>query len=285
MVDGIKMKFLLCLIISFAFCDYANADTLPSTASANVHILEPMAMPGLNRQRIIRVYLPPGYENNTRRYPVLYMHDGQNLFDNASAYAGEWGVDETMEALAKSQGLDVIVVGIDNGQEKRLNELSPWTNKRFGNAEGKQYVNFMVTVLKPYVDKHYRTLADREHTAIMGSSMGGFMSHYAIHQYSGVFGMAGIFSPSYWYSSEVFKHTKQNPTPASAKIYLMMGGEEGNEAIDGIKRMTNLLKAQKHPAENLYSEVVPGGEHNEKFWRSEFPKAVTWLFKKPASTL
>jgi predicted alpha/beta superfamily hydrolase len=277
------MKFILCLIVSLFFCGFANADSPPSTASADVHILDAMAMPELDRQRIVRVYLPTGYENNSRRYPVLYMHDGQNLFDNATAYAGEWGVDETMQALAKSEGLEVIVVGIDNGQEKRMNELSPWANKRFGKAEGRQYVNFMVRVLKPYIDEHYRTIADREHTAVMGSSMGGFISHYAIHQYPGVFGMAGIFSPSYWYSSEVFKHTQQNPAPASARIYLMMGGKEGKEAIDGIEKMTELLKTQKHPAESLHSEVVAGGEHNEKFWRSEFPKAVAWLFAKPAA--
>lgn len=277
------MKFLFYLIISLAFCTHANAELLPSTASANVHILDAITMPGLDRQRIVRIYLPPGYEKTVRRYPVLYMHDGQNLFDNATSYAGEWGVDETLDELAKSQGLEVIVIGVDNGQQKRLNELSPWTNKRFGKAEGSLYVNFMVNVLKPYVDKHYRTLSDRENTAIMGSSMGGFISHYAVHQYPYVFGMSGIFSPSYWYSSEVFKHTKNNPAPASARIYLMMVGKEGSEAVDGIERMTTLLTAQKHPAENLYSEVVPDGEHNEKFWRGEFPKAVSWLFKKPAS--
>ena len=279
------MKFLFCLIIAFAFCRHENAETLASTAAPNVHVLDAMAMPGLNRQRIIRIYLPPDYEKNERRYPVLYMHDGQNLFDNATAYAGEWGVDETLNELAKSQALEVIVVGVDNGQEKRLNELSPWTNKRFGKAEGKLYANYMVNVLKPYIDKYYRTLADRGNTAIMGSSMGGFISHYAVHQYSDVFGMAGIFSPSYWYSSEIFKHTKKNPAPASARIYLMMGGKEGPEAIDGVKQMTALLHAQKHPAENLHSEVVSGAEHNEQFWRSEFPKAVSWLFKKPAFTL
>lgn len=277
------MKFLLCLFISFVFCAHANADSTPSTASANVHILDPMAMPELDRQRIIRIYLPPGYEQSDHRYPVLYMHDGQNLFDNATSYAGEWGVDEALDSLAKSQHLEVIVVGIDNGQEKRMNELSPWTNKRFGNAEGIQYTGFIVNVLKPYIDQHYRTLEDRENTAIMGSSMGGFISHYAIHQYPGVFGMAGIFSPSYWYSRQVFKHTQEHPVPPDTRLYLMTGSKEGSQAVNGLEKMTKLLNKQKHPASNLHSEVVPDGEHNEKFWRSEFPKAVSWLFEKQAS--
>jgi predicted alpha/beta superfamily hydrolase len=278
------MKFLFCFIILFTCFGNAYADSNSSTASSNVHILDPMTIPELDRQRTIRIYLPPGYIENSHRYPVLYMHDGQNLFDKATSYAGEWEVDEAMDALAKSKGLEIIVVGIDNGQEKRLNELSPWTNKRFGKAEGEQYTKFIVTVLKPYIDQNFRTLADRDNTGIMGNSMGGFISHYAIHQYPEIFGMAGIFSPSYWYSKNVFQHTKEKPLPSSARVYLLMGGKEGRQAINGLEKMTKLLKTQKHPEENLYSQVVPDGEHNEKFWRSEFPKAVAWLFEKHSDT-
>jgi enterochelin esterase-like enzyme len=95
----------------------------------------PMAMPGLGRERRIRVYLPPGYASSTRRYPVLYMHDGQNLFDEATGFAGEWGVDETLDRLARERGLEVIVVGIDNGQEHRINELKPWADAKYGPAK------------------------------------------------------------------------------------------------------------------------------------------------------
>lgn len=170
-----------------------------SSAQANVSLLpELLQIPGLNRQRQIRVYVPPGYANSQRRYPVLYMHDGQNLFDAATAYAGEWRVDETLNALSESGQLELIVVGIDNGQEKRMTELNPWSHPRFGVAQGREYMEFVVEVVKPLIDRRYRTKADRANTAIMGSSMGGLISHYAINQYPEVFSKAGIFSPAYW---------------------------------------------------------------------------------------
>ena len=109
--------------------------TVKSSASAKVTVLSPqLTIPGLNRQRTVRIYLPPGYATSTKRYPVLYMHDGQNLFDNATAYAGEWGVDEVLDELAQSQGLELIVVGIDNGGVQRITELNAWDNARFCNA-------------------------------------------------------------------------------------------------------------------------------------------------------
>src|SRR6185369_7256568 len=105
-----------------------------------------------------------------RRYPVIYMHDGQNLFDDATSYAGEWGVDETLNELARSHGFEAIVVGIDNGQDRRMTELNPWDNPRFGKAEGAAYMSFIVDVVKPYVDARYRTRSDAQSTAIIGSS-------------------------------------------------------------------------------------------------------------------
>jgi predicted alpha/beta superfamily hydrolase len=120
----------------------------PSTAQPNVHVLPtPFVMAGLNRQRTVRVYLPPGYEGSRARYPVLYMHDGQNLFDDATAYAGEWGIDESLNALAKSRGLRLIVVGIDNGGADRIHELNAWDNPEFGPGEGAQYMAFIVETL------------------------------------------------------------------------------------------------------------------------------------------
>ena len=150
-----------------------EAPRAPSSAT-NVVVLEhEFSIPELNRPRKLRVYLPPDYATSERRYPVLYMHDAQNLFDDATSYAGEWGVDETLNELFDKQGFALIVVGVDNGGEKRMNELSPWPNQDFGAAEGRQYMDFLVDDVKAYVDEHYRTLPDQEHTAIMGSSMGG----------------------------------------------------------------------------------------------------------------
>ena len=273
--------FLLTLLLTVLMgCSDANKDvTKVSTASANVSVLPfEFLMEGLDRQRTVRLYLPPDYESSAQSYPVLYMHDGQNVFDDTSSYAGEWGVDESLNQLAATTGLGLIVVAIDNGAEFRMNELSPWENKRFGTAQGKQYMDFIVDVVKPYIDSNYRTKPEVQHTAIMGSSMGGLISHYAIHAYPQVFGKAGIFSPSYWYSPDVFVFTQQHKANLKAKLYVMYGGKEGDGMIADTARMQRQLEVQGHPRINTLFKRVVGGEHNEKLWRGEFTEAIQWLF-------
>jgi len=238
----------------------------------------PFVIPGLGRERTVRIYLPPGYEHSRQRYAVLYMHDGQNLFDDATSYAGEWGVDETLNALAKSRGLKLIVVGIDHGGTERIHELNPWDNPQFGKGEGEQYLAFVVNVLKPWVDRHYRTRPDARHTAIMGSSMGGLISSYALGHYPAVFGSAGVFSPAYWLAPQVFADTETHPPPRTARIYFYAGGSETDTMVPDTKRMVALLKQAGLPRRNLEVVINPVGRHNEAAWRAEFPRAVAWLF-------
>lgn len=259
-----------------------------STAQPNVHVLAPLAMPGLDRTRTIRLYLPPGYEKSNKRYPVLYMHDGQNLFDTTTGYSGEWGVDETLNELAKTKGLELIVVGIDNGAALRVHELNPWDNERFGKGEGAQYMRFVVDVVKPYIDAHYRTKADRANTAIMGSSMGGLISHYAIAKYPRVFSKAGIFSPAYWLAPPIFDDPSEHKLPHDTKLYFYAGGKEGEKTLPGMSemerdmnRMVGAVRGTGFPSRNLAVDVNPEAQHNEAAWRAEFPKAVTWLFAPP----
>jgi len=252
-----------------------------STATANVQVLPyQFVMPELDRQRSIRLYLPSSYQTSEKRYPVIYMHDGQNLFDDMTANTGEWGVDESLNQLAEENRLEVIVVGIDNGGDFRMNELSPWQNKRFGEAQGKQYMDFIVEIVKPYIDSNFRTRTGRLHTAIMGSSMGGLISHYAVHAYSDVFSKAGIFSPSYWYSQQVFSFTQSKKAPLNARLYVMYGDEEGDGMIADTAKMQRQLRQQGHPRQNTLFKRVLEGEHNEQLWRSEFSEAVQWLFQQ-----
>ena len=253
------------------------------TAGPGVHVLaQRLAMPGLGRERTLRLYLPPSYEGNPgKRYPVVYMHDAQNLFDDATSFAGEWGVDETLDEFARTRGFEAIVVGIDNGEAERIHELSPWSNPKYGPAQGEQYMAFVVDVVKPWIDAHYRTRPGRDDTAIMGSSMGGLISQYALIRYPGVFGKAAIFSPSYWFTSEVYAQTAAHPWPAGTKTYFYIGGKEDEESVPDVDRMVALLRTQAHAASDVTVHVDPLGEHNERTWRAEFPRAVAWLFDLP----
>ncbi len=168
-----------------------------STARASVGTIDSMSIPQLGRTRRVWIYLPPDYATSGRRYPVLYMHDGQNVFDEATSYAGEWGVDETLDSLHAAGDPGIIVVAVDHGGTLRVPEYSPWPT-RFGAGEGDAYAAFLANTLKPWVDDNYRTLTDRMHTGITGSSMGGLVSFYAALKYPDVFGLAGVFSPAFW---------------------------------------------------------------------------------------
>jgi len=273
----------LCLAMLLAAPTFSTAaDTAPrkaSTALPGVHVLpELLDMPGLDRKRQVRLYLPPGYATSNKRYPVLYMHDGQNLFDEATAYAGEWKVDETLDALAKEGRLELIVVGIDNGLEKRMTELNAWPHAQFGAPEGRAYTDFIVKVLKPLIDGKYRTLPDRAHTAIMGSSMGGLASHYAIARYPQVFSKAGVFSPAYWTAQPAFDFMAQHPVPKDARLFMLMGEKEGGAMVPDVERMAAVVKQSGHPAANTVLKIVPGAEHNEAFWSGELREALLWMF-------
>ncbi|MFT4993478.1 MAG: putative alpha/beta superfamily hydrolase [Paraglaciecola sp.] len=272
-------NLLLAVVASFLLMACPEPQKLPS-ATENVQLL-PVSfwMDELQRERQVRLYLPPNYAGSDKHYPVLYMHDGQNLFDDATSSAGEWGVDESLNDLARTKGLELIVVGIDNGGDKRMNELSPWMNKRFGEAEGKAYMAFITEVVKPYIDTNFRTKAQREFTAIMGSSMGGLISHYGIHAYPQVFSKAGIFSPAYWYSQKVFAYTKAHRAASDARLYIAAGSEEGDGMVADMNKMQRQLKEQGNPRENTRFKMVQGGQHHEVFWREEFPKAIQWLFR------
>ncbi|WP_229425218.1 MULTISPECIES: alpha/beta hydrolase [unclassified Massilia] len=278
-------RSLLALALAATLCGFASAaDNIApppkaSTALPGVSLLPELPeMPALNRKRQVRLYLPPGYATSNKRYPVLYMHDGQNLFDDATAYAGEWKVDETLDALAKEGKLELIVVGVDNGGDKRMTELNAWDNTRFGAAEGRQYMDFIVKTLKPLIDARYRTLPDRAHTAIMGSSMGGLASHYAIAQYPDVFSKAGVFSPAYWTAEPSYGFMAQHPLPKDARVYLLMGEKEGESMVPDVERMAQVVRTSGHPAANTVLRIVPEQRHNEGFWSGELRAALLWMF-------
>ena len=271
------------LLLALALPALACAQDKPSTAGPGVQPYSPpMAMPGLDRQRRVQVYLPPGYATSGKRYPVLYMHDGQNVFDDRTSFVGEWGVDESLDELARTQGLELIVVAIEHGNEHRINELKPWADPKYGKGEADEYLRFLVEVVKPWTDANYRTRPGRKYTGILGSSLGGLASWYAAFRYPKVFGRIGVFSPSYWIAPQAFELERQQRLPRNTRMYQVTGGREGDkedaeETVAMSTRMETALRNDQ-PRLELRSVVVPGGEHNEKSWRAQFPAAVQYLF-------
>ncbi|WP_452232388.1 TIM-barrel domain-containing protein [Lacinutrix sp. MEBiC02595] len=259
-----------------------------ATASKNVTILsEEFNIPQLHRKRRIWLYLPADYKTSNENYPVVYMHDGQNLFDGSTSGYGEWNVDETMDKLFKEQNLKLIVVGVDHGDSKRLDEYSPWKHPEYGGGEGDAYLDFITNTLKPYIDAHYNTKKDKSNTAIFGSSMGGLISHYAALKYPNIFGKVGVYSPSYWFAPEaVNAFSKKHGNIQDTKMYFLAGGKEGantsrteiSQTVTDMNSMIGLLQSKGFPSENIQSKVVPEGKHNEALWRNNFEEAITWLF-------
>lgn len=245
-----------------------------STASARVSTFT-IDAPQLGGPRKIWIYLPKSYTSEKKkRYPVLYLHDAQNLFDAKTSFAGEWEVDETLDSL----NANIIVVGIENGGEKRLSELTPYPHEKYGGGGADAYVDFIVQTLKPHIDRVYRTKTTRKNTAIGGSSLGGLVSFYAALRHPDVFGKVLAFSPSFWFSGAIYDLAEKQEK-IRMKVYFLCGDSESEEMVPDVDRMVRLLDTKRCYCENLTRKVVvKGGKHNEKLWREGFRDAILWLY-------
>ncbi len=250
----------------------------PFTASKQVSVIDTaFVMPQLNRTRRIWIYLPKSYATSKKTYPVLYMHDGQNLFNEQTAAYGEWGVDECLDSLQTQTGKECIVVGIDHGGDKRMTEYNPYDNNRFGIGEGKLYVDFLVKTLKPFIDKKYRTQPKVSSTFIAGSSMGGLISAYAMMAHPTVFGGAGIFSPSFWLTSEIYNEAEKASWSTIPTFYFYAGEKESASMVADMDKVIAILG--KKPKMLSRRSVYPLGQHNEKAWSHEFDDFYKWIMR------
>ena len=267
--------------VNLSISKWHDSSPEKTTASKNVHILsENYNMSPLNKNRRVWIYLPEEYKKSDKKFPVLYMHDGQNLFDKSLSFSGEWEVDETLDKLQDSLGLELIVVAIDNGGQERIDEYSPWKLKNYPTkVQGDQYVKFITENLKPYVDREYRTIKDAQNTGIMGSSLGGLISFYAAIEYPEVFGKAGVFSPSFPLVDDEISISQNDPELQKLKLYFMSGGREGHDVVNQMNQTSEKMISSGLPVKNIHIQVNPEGEHNEKLWKEEFESAVIWLFK------
>jgi predicted alpha/beta superfamily hydrolase len=252
------------------------------TGTAGVQILSSQVwLTALKRYRRIWVCLPSQYDpNGTERYPVLYMHDGQNVFDAATSFAGEWKVDEALLQLEQQAGWQpIIAVGIDNGGGDRLTELTPFRHPTYGGGNGENYARAVVETVKPLIDSHFRTLSDMANTGIGGSSLGGFESLFMAYAYPNVFSKALIFSPSLWFSDSLRQFCLAQPQPVNTRLYWVCGTNEGD--ADMIPDMNacylDLLNAGM-PSSRMSKKIITGGTHSEGFWSAQVKDGIQWLF-------
>jgi len=249
-----------------------------STATGNVNVLgTQIEIPQLNRTRRVWVYLPNDYANSMQHYPVVYMLDGQNVFDAATSFVGEWGVDEAMEALPPDE-LKAIIVAIDNGGVERTNEYSAWVNLQYGGGQAAEFGQFIIDTLKPLIDEQFRTLPSRNYTAIMGSSLGGLMAMYMVMNHSDVFGRAGVFSPSFWFSNGIYELAESHGVHPLTRIFLLGGTNESATMVANMQSMRSILLERGYPESEVRLEAHSYGTHSETYWGGEYTEVYTWLF-------
>jgi predicted alpha/beta superfamily hydrolase len=221
------------------------------------------------------VYLPPGYAAKPqKRFPVLYAHDGQNMFDTATSYAGEWGADESAETLAL-RGLEAIIVAIPNMGTERMAEYAPFPGAESRMiARGQLHAAFVKYTLKPMIDGRYRTLPDRVHTGLIGSSMGGLLSLYTGMLYPETFGFVGAMSPSVWFGGWAVTDWLREHRNPGVRVWVDMGSEEGDGMLLGAQWVADLLKAQGNDVKLV---IAAGARHDEAAWRVRFPQVLEWF--------
>lgn len=256
-----------------------EGEFVPDDLPENLFVFdEAFFMPELDRSRRVRVLLPLDYEETELDYPVLYMHDGQNLFSTQESFAGEWEVDEAMLAFEEDGYSGAIIVAIDNGGALRIDEYTPYANPIYGGGEGDDYADFIANTLKPAIDQEYRTLPEREHTGIMGSSLGGLISFYTGMKYQDVFSKVGIFSPSFWFTDDIYDFAEEVGKQADMKFYFLAGGQESEGLEADVENMISTLEDEGFQEEEITFQFVPNGQHSEWFWAQEYPDAFEWLY-------
>jgi predicted alpha/beta superfamily hydrolase len=283
---------LLALVSLLIFCGTAFPQR-PHTLTGDIRSHKSFHSNVLNNDRDVLVYLPPDYETNKeKRYPVLYLHDGQNLFDGATSFipGQEWRVDETAQRLIAAGKIEpLIIVGVNNAGKDRINEYTAAEDAKYkmgGKAD--LYGRMLVEELKPFVDSHYRTKWDAEHTGLGGSSLGGLVSLYLALKYPAVFRRAAVVSPSVWFANkQIVRYVEGLPKKLPVRIWMDIGTKEGSTVQEAQRTVNDarllqetLIKKGWKPGKDLDYFEAQGAEHNEDAWAARVAQILTFLFPR-----
>lgn len=267
---------------------FGDWTTYPARAPVvgDLRVMRQVRVPRLDRVTDIFAWLPASYDESERRYPVVYFHDGGNLFDPALAHGGvTWAVDRALTALAAA-GLEAIAIGVPCSATARGDEYTPYPHPELGGGHASAYVDFLAEDLKPEVDRSLRTLADPAHTLVAGSSLGGVVSMQCWLTRPDVFGAAGVFSPAFWWPGrpmldEVRQRLSTWPVATHQRVYLDVGGREqpDDPEIDAAyvrdaEEVVGWLRAAGVPVRYLFDSQ---GVHHETAWAQRLPEALRWL--------
>jgi predicted alpha/beta superfamily hydrolase len=246
--------------------------------TGTVKVLRQVPSPQLHNRRDLLVYLPPAWDRGDP-FPVAFMHDGQNLFDQTTSFAGEWAVDKTLDEAA-AHGLEVIIVGIPNMGAARIEEYSPFTDRRHGGGKGDAYLDFISETVKPLIEREFPVLAGAANTGIAGSSMGGLISLYGFLRRPDVFGFASAMSPSLWFGTRaIFEEIDALHAP-HGRLYLDIGTRENAPAVADARRLRDeLLRKGYRRGRDLRFVLDRGGRHHEQDWGRRLRVALEFLLR------
>jgi predicted alpha/beta superfamily hydrolase len=283
-IDLPMKSIALAVVLALALASAPAAAQRRHTLTGTFRTIENFQSRFLPSARTVLVYLPPGYDRDTaRRYPVLYLHDGQNLFDGATSFIDgqEWRVDETAERLIRAGLVEpLIVVGVYNTGEQRMAEYTPVADPKHGGGQADLYGRLLVEELKPRIDAEFRTRTDAASTGLGGSSLGGLVSLYLGLKYPNVFGRLAVVSPSVWWADRAILETVAAlPARTGQRIWVDVGTKEGKSATPDTRRLRDALAAKGwRLGRDLRYLEARGAEHNEAAWAGRFDRILRFLY-------
>ena len=287
---AVSLAAILVSVVASFVADPTSAQQ-PHTLTGDIRVHKSFYSKLLNNDRDVLVYLPPGYETSKgRRYSVLYLHDGQNLFDGATSFipGQEWRVDETTQSLISAGQIEpLIVVAIYNTKD-RIDEYTPVEDVKYKGGKADLYGRMLVEELKPFIDRTYRTQNGAKHTGLGGSSLGGLVSLYLGLKYPHTFGRVAVVSPSVWFADKQIVHyVEALSRKPSLRIWLDTGTKEGRNIEDAQNTLANarllrdtLVRKGWRPGKDLSYFEAEGAEHSERAWAARIKPILRFLFPR-----